>query len=108
MAEELPRQFIEHNQETKHTREINAMQVELIKSWNKDVLDPENLPVEEERPSKWIELYSKKFRDIIDRELDKNPNFWEDFKKPKFRKELIARIKEKLYLKIEEPLKIAA
>lgn len=100
--------FIEHNQETKHTREINTMQVELIKSWDKDTSEPENLSDEEERFSEWIRLYSRKFREIINRELDANPNFWEDFKDTKFQRGLMNRIRKELYPNTEEPLEMVA
>mgnify|MGYP001584399056 FL=1 len=83
--------FIEHNHETEHTLEINSLQIDLIKSWDIG-LDDDN-----EKFSKWTELYSKTFREIIDGELDRNKDFWRDFDKPGFRDELIRRISDKLY-----------
>ena len=45
----------------------------------------------------WTKLYSEKFREIIDVELDANENFWEDFKNSEFREALMKKIEGILY-----------
>lgn len=91
--------FIEHNHESEHTREINMMQIKLAMTWDMD------LPDDNEKFLKWAELYSKKFRDILDQELDEDIDFWEHFKDRRFHDDLLARIKERLY---KDELEIAA
>ncbi len=94
--------FIEHNHETEHVREINMMQIEIAMDWKVDISD------KNQKFIKWTELYSKKFRQIIDDELDANEFFWEDFKDASFREVLIGRIEEKLYKDEQEPFQMAA
>lgn len=89
----LNNRFVEHNHETEHIGDINKLQIDLAMRKYPDIAD------NDEKMMKWMsnENYSKKFRIILDEELDADQNFWENYKKAEFREALMKRIEEKLY-----------
>ena len=96
---------IEHPSENNHIMDINMIQFELAMAWDKDISN------EDQKFIDWASLYSKEFRRIIDMEIDADPNFWENFKDEEFKKELMNRIRDKLYFNdenTEELMKEAA
>ena len=88
--------IIESQIENNHIGDINMIQYELAMAWDKDVLD------ENQKFIDWADLYSKEFRRIIDLEINEDKDFWENFKDEEFKKELINRIKERLYFSDED------
>lgn len=91
-----PTIFVEHNDETKHTGEVNLLQIEL--ALRKYSLDSET---NDEKVVKWTtnegRRYSKEFRILLDEELDKNKTFWTDIKNKEYHDDFLKRIEEELY-----------
>ncbi len=83
--------FVEHNNETKHVKEINIIQLALMEKWKSDLVD------ENERYIEWIQLFSKSFRVELDKILDTEEHFWEDFKNEGYREKFMKIIEERLY-----------
>ncbi|MES2985644.1 MAG: hypothetical protein V4686_00780 [Patescibacteria group bacterium] len=84
--------FIEHNHETEHLKEIHALQWGLISEWSAGREGDKN-----KIAAQWIETYSVKFRVVLDRILDEEIYFWDDYQNPLFQEKILQRIKDELY-----------
>lgn len=83
--------FVDHNNETEHVKEINKIQIALMDKWQSDLKD------ENERYIEWIQQFSESFRTELDKVLDNEENFWEDFTNDEYREKFMKTMEQKLY-----------
>ncbi len=77
--------------EGEHIQEKNLMQIELGKRYFNGDMNSEKFMNE------WIPKYSAKFRELFEKEIDENPNFFEDLADPLKRENILLKFEELLY-----------
>lgn len=73
-----------------HLRSNNQIQIELVKRQKTDGNIEDALMV-------WANNYSAKFREVLERKLSENSNFWTDLENPELREKMLQEIESELY-----------